>query len=592
MKKDIKKIIFGLVGAALSFYGNAQCPVINCPSDISVNNDLGNCGSVVTYSLPETMDLCNNVGSVVFNYTGIAQSWTVPTGVTEIQILAKGAQGGGSLGYGGMAEGTLNVTPGEQLYVYVGGQGLVGSAVDGGFNGGGYSGNLPTGMNGASGSGGGASDVRKGGQSLTNRVIVAGGGGGSTDWPNQGAGGLGGGLSGLPGTQGSLAGQGGTQSSGGAGYWDGGTLGVGGPGQNGNPPFGSPGAGGGGGYYGGGGGKRNDPNNGGFPGGGGGGSSYIGGVTNGTTTAGVNSGHGQVTISWGGEPVLTTTLESGLASGAFFPIGTTTQRYLLTNENTGDTVSCSFSVTVADTTAPNVACPADFTVDSDEGVCGALINYLPPIINDNCPSSEVTTLLTSGLGTGSLFPVGLTTESYQFTDASGNISTCSFTITVNNNIDISLESTTGHIITSNESDGSYQWLDCNDDYAIITGATGQSYEALVNGDYAVQITGSNGCVDTSECILINKVGIDKKGQENTVSIFPNPSTGILNINLPQSNKNYTIEMYSMLGELIERFNNLREGATKLDLSENKGLFFIKVLQEGRTITHTKIFIID
>ena len=151
-------------------------------------------------------------GSQTFNYTGSQQTFTVPSGVSTITIKAWGGQGGsggyyssGSYcstgGKGGYATGDLSVTAGNTVYVYVGGQGEGFATCNtymqsqpqkfGGWNGGGngYGGTYPgTG-------GGGASDIRYGGTSISDRKIIAGGGGGggnawnSTQLSNGGAGG-------------------------------------------------------------------------------------------------------------------------------------------------------------------------------------------------------------------------------------------------------------------------------------------------------------------------------------------------------------------------------------------------------------------
>ncbi len=64
-----------------------------------------------------------------FNYTGAAQSWTVPAGVTEATFDLYGAQGDGDVdsvfdpGLGGQATATIAVTAGASIQVNVGGQG-------------------------------------------------------------------------------------------------------------------------------------------------------------------------------------------------------------------------------------------------------------------------------------------------------------------------------------------------------------------------------------------------------------------------------------------------------------------------------------
>ena len=104
--------------------------------------------------------------------------WTVPDGVTSIDVIAVGARGTRptqpgwafkSGAAGGKVEATLNVTPGQTLFLRVGGVGY-----NGGHN---QSCNAwqGTGTNGGSG---GATDIRINGEELTDRILVAGGGGG------------------------------------------------------------------------------------------------------------------------------------------------------------------------------------------------------------------------------------------------------------------------------------------------------------------------------------------------------------------------------------------------------------------------------
>lgn len=139
-----------------------------------------------------------------FTYTGSAQSFVVPLGVTSIRVKIWGAGGGGSFrlnqysyggGSGGYAECLLDVVPGETLNVVVGGGGSVRSAttrfstvagvtrVSGGYGGGGNatqpSTDTPTKTAGNTsfgdyGSGGGRSAIQRGGSDL----VTAGGGGG------------------------------------------------------------------------------------------------------------------------------------------------------------------------------------------------------------------------------------------------------------------------------------------------------------------------------------------------------------------------------------------------------------------------------
>ena len=92
----------------------------------------------------------------------------------------------------------------------------------------------------------------------------------------------------------------------------------------------------------------------------------------------------------------------------------------------GNMDSCTAVVTVSDTTQPVITCPADTSLGTDAGICGAVVTYSVGS-TDNC---SATLSQTAGLGSGSTFPSGVTTESYSATDIDGNIASCSFTITV------------------------------------------------------------------------------------------------------------------------------------------------------------------
>ena len=234
-------------------------------------------------------------GSQTFNYSGGEQTFVVPSGCDVITVDAYGGKGGCPQGgNGGRAKGNVPVTSGETLYVLVGGHGQCNSAIkSGAFNGGGatvYSNGY------ANGEGGGASDLRRGGNGKSNRVLVAGGGGGR-GWG--GDAGDGGGDVGQAantsggGCGGPCNGKGGSQNAGGEGGKCGGSC----WGTSGTSWKGGTGAacsacggGGGGGYYGGGGGGHCSA---------GGGSSFFGpGVSKDVNQQGANSGAGKIIISW------------------------------------------------------------------------------------------------------------------------------------------------------------------------------------------------------------------------------------------------------------------------------------------------------
>ncbi len=114
------------------------------------------------------------------------------------------------------------------------------------------------------------------------------------------------------------------------------------------------------------------------------------------------------------------------APGATFNIGTTPVTYTFTDA-VGNTATCSFNVTIIDNTLPTITCPAPVTVNNDPGQCSAVVSYTVTG-SDNC---SYTLAQTGGIASGSVFPFGTTTNSWKVTDASNNIATCTFTVTVN-----------------------------------------------------------------------------------------------------------------------------------------------------------------
>lgn len=203
-----------------------------------------------------------------YKYTGNVVTYKAVSSSLHV-IECWGAQGGSDAygGKGAYTKAEIFLNRDDVLYIYVGGQGTGNASenTSGGWNGGGAAG---TGRGyGIAYGGGGASDVRFGGNTLNDRIVVAAGGGGGQDFGSNSSlayGGYGGSVtkSGGAGTMWCCGnpGSGATQSSGGAGgvarinataNGTSGTFGAGGRGTS--APRYQGGCGGGGGWYGGGG---------------------------------------------------------------------------------------------------------------------------------------------------------------------------------------------------------------------------------------------------------------------------------------------------------------------------------------------------
>jgi prepilin-type N-terminal cleavage/methylation domain-containing protein len=239
-------------------------------------------------TVTRTVNVVSNI--YLYNYTGNYQTFTAPENGTYIFELW-GSKGGGAAGYGAYTKGTITLSKGSILYVYVGQKGAVGTfginataTVGAGavatFNGGGAGGiagggSYPYSSYSGGSSGGGATDIRlqsglwNDATSLKSRIMIAGGGGGVNntdagyDNDKSNAGGLNGEKGGLyaffigkPIYDSDIdkRGVGGTQTTGYA-------FGIGGTGDNsGLTTYCNGHSGGGGGYYGGTGGRQTGGN--------------------------------------------------------------------------------------------------------------------------------------------------------------------------------------------------------------------------------------------------------------------------------------------------------------------------------------------
>jgi uncharacterized delta-60 repeat protein len=105
-------------------------------------------------------------------------------------------------------------------------------------------------------------------------------------------------------------------------------------------------------------------------------------------------------------------------AGSFFPVGATS---VTCSDSAGP--SCSFNITVNDTQSPQITCPANISMP---GTMPTIVNYPPPTTADNCPGQTANCSPISG----SSFPVGTTTVTCTVTDASGNMASCMFTVSI------------------------------------------------------------------------------------------------------------------------------------------------------------------
>ena len=143
---------------------------------------------ILNYTSLADYDVNTGIATLKYDYTGSTQTFTAPAD-GDYTLEVAGAQGGditssdgkttGKGGKGGTSKGTIHLQAGETLYINVGNKP---TGYGGSFNGSSYGWNVHSTIGGSCVAGGGATDVRKGGTGLDNRIIVAGSGGGAVEY--------------------------------------------------------------------------------------------------------------------------------------------------------------------------------------------------------------------------------------------------------------------------------------------------------------------------------------------------------------------------------------------------------------------------
>jgi hypothetical protein len=140
-------------------------------------------------------------------------------------------------------------------------------------------------------------------------------------------------------------------------------------------------------------------------------------------------------------------------------------------------------------------------------------------------------------------------------------------------------------ISANQTGASYQWLDCNLGFSVLSGETGQSYTPLQNGSYAVEVTVGE-CSDTSACVNITSVGIGSYFN-SFVQVYPNPSDGHFTMYLPED---ADVTIYDLSGKVIVSRKFL-QGISNIDLREmSAGVYLMKIA--GSMSVKTEMLIIQ
>jgi hypothetical protein len=121
----------------------------------------------------------------------------------------------------------------------------------------------------------------------------------------------------------------------------------------------------------------------------------------------------------------------------------------------------------------------------------------------------------------------------------------------------------------------------------IAGANSQEYVPLQDGIYLVRITDANGCVYrySTDYHFTFTTGIEEATAQNSIKLFPNPSTGIFYISGSSADELYDIVVSDAVGSVIMDIT----GSNVIDLTGNsKGIYFVQLVNSRNEIITRKI----
>lgn len=155
------------------------------------------------------------------------------------------------------------------------------------------------------------------------------------------------------------------------------------------------------------------------------------------------------------------------------------------------------------------------------------------------------------------------------------------------NIDLTIEDFSP-LLMAVEENGSYQWIDCDDNFSVIEGEDQQWFDAEEYdfGSFAV-ILNVEECIDTTNCVLLTPNTINEILPQK-VFIYPNPSQQKVTIQLDRTYSSIELNVKDISGRTISEFNFNNRDHLEINIFE-EGYYFIE-LRIDKQIEIVKVLI--
>ncbi|MBT8327966.1 MAG: T9SS type A sorting domain-containing protein [Bacteroidia bacterium] len=175
------------------------------------------------------------------------------------------------------------------------------------------------------------------------------------------------------------------------------------------------------------------------------------------------------------------------------------------------------------------------------------------------------------------------TESGTYKDTLTSSTFCDSILTINltiNTVDTGV-TRFDNTLTATATNATYQWVDCNNGNTPINGETNKSFNPAKNGLYAVLVTQDN-CSLLSSCYQISNVGVSKNTLSSNILVYPNPTRGLVTIDLNKICSNLHVEVRDFAGRLVSQFSEYSTEQITLEIEGSVGFYSITLLSDEGT----------
>lgn len=222
-------------------------------------------------------------------------------------------------------------------------------------------------------------------------------------------------------------------------------------------------------------------------------------------------------------------------------------------DDSGNTSTATVVANIIDNSPPTTECPPSIVRCFGDNV----VQYSAPVATDNCLGNGGFWALTEGLPSGATFPLGVTTNTYTYTDAGGNPGSCSFEVTILTQVTATATITDD---VDNQNIGAinltvggglppytFQWTK--------DGAPFADTEDLTNigmGVYTVVVTDAAGCLSQVYSFEVKSlVNTKDPSWASGLSIRPNPTSGHVVVIFPDGlNKEVVLTVFDVTGRRV------------------------------------------